>query len=414
MDKIFTVAVREFIETVKTKAFLISTVFMPILLVVAIAGTGWVGQLAEEKSVPPRRVALVDQSGMVATEFMKEVLKNNEEDPTKQFKVTAVPPEAADEEDLAEDVRGGALYAYLLIPPNVIDESAPCSLGRKDSQFEPGRRLQTMLNEAVRAVRFAQAGIDRRAVDDLMASVPIRTIDVQTGEEASGGEAARLLTPFGFMLLLFMGIFGISQGLLTSVIEEKSSRVVEVLLSAVSPTQLMAGKIVGMAAVGAVLLGVWGTVGYFGAQSQGVSYLVTGYRLLHVALYFVPGFLLIASILAGVGSACNTLKEAQSMIFPLSLVTFIPMIFWFQISQNPASLFSIVLSYIPPITPFVMVLRICVDPETPLWQVISTLVVLWLAVLAAIWAAGRVFRVGVLMYGKPPSLRELLRWLRYS
>jgi ABC-2 type transport system permease protein len=216
------------------------------------------------------------------------------------------------------------------------------------------------------------------------------------------------------MFLLFMGTFTISQGLLTTVIEEKSSRVVEVLLSAVSPLQLLSGKILGMAGVGFFLLIVWGGVGFVAAQKYNVGELVNAYRLWMSFLYFVPGFLLMAALLAAIGSACNELKEAQSMVFPLSLITLIPMIFWFYIAEHPESIVSVVLSYVPPITPFVMILRICADPHTPVWQIVSTLVVLWVSVAATMWAAGKVFRVGVLMYGKPPSLRELVRWVQYA
>jgi len=102
------------------------------------------------------------------------------------------------------------------------------------------------------------------------------------------------------------------------------------------------------------------------------------------------------------------------MVFPISILTIIPMLFWFYISEHPASALSVALSYVPPITPFVMILRVCADPGTPLWQVISTLAVLWASVVVAMWAAAKVFRVGVLMYGKPPTVRELLRWVRYS
>ncbi len=144
------------------------------------------------------------------------------------------------------------------------------------------------------------------------------------------------------------------------------------------------------------------------------SDLVRGYRIVVALLYFVPGYLLMAALMAGIGSACNDLKEAQSMIFPLSLLTMIAMIFGFYFLEHPNSPWSVLLSHIPLITPFVMVLRVCADPDTPVWQIVTTLGVLWLSVLLAIRAAGKIFRVGVLMYGKPPSPRELLRWLRYA
>ena len=118
--------------------------------------------------------------------------------------------------------------------------------------------------------------------------------------------------------------------------------------------------------MGFLLLTVWGSVGFGSAQQYHVADLVTRYRLTIAALYFVPGFLLLSALLAAIGSACNELKDAQSMVFPLSLLTIIPMIFWFYISQSPASTVSIALSFVPPIAPFIMILRICSDPDTPL------------------------------------------------
>ena len=121
-----------------------------------------------------------------------------------------------------------------------------------------------------------------------------------------------------------------------------------------------------------------------------------------------------AALLAAVGSVCNTLKEAQSMSSPLTILNIVPMVLWFPLTQNPGSVLGVALSFIPPITPFVMILRICADPDTPLWQIVASLALLWLSVIAMVWAAGKVFRIGVLMYGKAPTLKELVRWVRYA
>lgn len=414
MDKIFAVARREFLATVRTKAFILSVVLMPGLIIGGIFGGEKVHNLSQAERQPVRRLAVVDGTGLVFPELAAQVATYNVERPNQPFEVQELAPET-DPATLRTRVLEGALYGYILVDPNAVTGEGGCVLARKDNQLEAGKRLEGMIREAVLAVRLRSAGIDPTEVAVLRArSVAIEQWDAQTSAPVVSNELARLLTPFAFMLLLFMGTFGIAQGLLTTVIEEKSSRVVEVLLSAVSPVQLMAGKIVGMVLVGFLLLGVWGAVGVLGARTYHVSELVTAYRLTVAILYFVPGFLLMSSLLAAIGSACNELKEAQSMVFPLSLITIVPMLFWFFIAENPTSTFSVLLSYIPPITPFVMILRICADPDTPLWQIATTLALLWASVVVAIWAAGKVFRVGVLMYGKPPSLRELLRWVRYS
>lgn len=413
MNKILTVATREFVETVRTRAFFLSVVLMPLMIMLGIFGTSWVGNISKSEKLPTRTLAVYDGHGDVWSRFEQAVEAWNTENPNRRFSVERLPDAGDAVDDARQRILAGALYAYIVIPRDAVDAAGPCTVGRQDQQLETGRRIEQFAYDAVVAVRFAASELDRERVQQLQRPVPIQTVDLQTGQQRKDDIMVRVLTPFAFMFMLVMATFGISQGLLTSVIEEKSSRVVEVLLSAISPTQLMAGKILGMVLVGLLLLTVWGFAGFYGARAQQMGHLVTGGRLVYVALYFVPGFLLSAALLAAIGSAVNELKEAQSLSFPISLLTMIPMIFWFYITEHPSSWISIVLSYIPPITPFVMILRLCADPETPLWQVVTTLLTLWLAVLVAIWAAGKIFRVGVLMYGKPPSIGELIKWVQY-
>ena len=414
MDKLITVAWREFLATIRTKAFVLSVLLMPGLITVSALGAGWAQKIGQSEKLPVRRIAVVDHTGVVFEPLLARVAEHNAERPQQRLELERVPPAAPDEPALRARVLSGDLYAYLILAADAVDADAGCVLARRDSQFETGRRIEGMVNEAVVAARLRSAGLNPAQLAALQRPVPLRALDPKTGQPVGGDDAVRMLTPYAFMFLLFIGTFAISQGLLTSLIEEKSSRVVEVLLSAVSPTQLMAGKILGTVLVGFVLLAIWGGVGVLAAHSYNVAELVTGYRLTLALLYFVPGFLLISSLLAAVGSACNELKDAQGMVFPLSVITIIPMIFGPYFVEFPASVLSIVLSYVPPITPFIMVLRVCADPDTPAWQIVTTLALLWAAVGATVWAAGKVFRTGVLMYGKPPSLRELLHWVRYS
>ncbi len=438
MGKIVTVGVREFIETVKTKTFFLTSVILPLLMLGLIFGSQGIARLAEKEAVPTKHLAVVDRTDVVFDVLQRFVEESNARHPQRKLAVQRVTGEDANIETLRERAAGGEIYAYLVIPPEAtareesgeappasmpstasagpIAGAVQCEFGRKDGNPEVAERLRYMLNRAIVEVRFKQADppIDLARVRKLQEPVGFRNVDVKTGQETTGDEMIRFMTPFAFMFLLFMGTMTISQGLLTSVIEEKNSRVVEVLLSAVSPIQLMAGKILGMVCVGVVLMSIWGIVGYGGAHARGMGYLVTPYHLTYVVLYFIPGFLLISAFLAAVGAACNTVKEAQSMAAPLTILTIVPMMLWWLIMLNPSSMLSIVLSYIPPITPFVMILRVCADPEIPIIEVIATLVLLWLSVLFTIWMAGKIFRVGVLMYGKPPSIKELIRWLRYD
>ena len=419
MRRILTVAGREFLATVRTKAFLLSVVLMPGLILGAIYGGEWIEKAAREEQQPLRRVAVVDYAGGVYPNLLWQVAAHNAERPNQVFELEATTVGTADAAavtaELTARVRSGELYGFIIIPTDALEGAGACTLARRDNQLQLGRRLETWVREAVIAARLRADDLDPQRIHAVRdRPVAIENVDGRTGGPVSEHTMARFMTPFAFMFLLFMGTFGIRQGLLTTLIEEKGSRVVEVLLSAVSPTELLAGKILGLAAVGLLLLGVWGGVGYNSARTYHLTELVTGYRLTIAVLYFIPGFLLISSLLAAIGSACNELRDAQSMVFPLSLLTIIPMVCWFYIAEHPAAAFSLVLSFIPTITPFVMMLRVCSDPDTPVWQIAATLALLWGSVVTAIWAAGRVFRIGVLMYGKPPTPRELLRWVRQS
>lgn len=412
MDKILTVAAREFLETVKSRMFIFSVIFMPLLIMGSMYGSERLRKMGQEEALPLRTIALVDPSGDLTPGLQAAVARHNQRSPQRPLalEVSEGPVEA-----LRQRVNQREVYAYVVAPADVTPADAQFEFGRKGTDIEFRRQVDNMVNAAVTELRFKRSDppLDLERVRALQQEVELREVDVATGQ-ATGSQLAALLTPFMFMLFLFMGTINISQGLLMSLIEEKSTRVIELLLSAITPFQLMAGKILGMVAVGALLMAIWTLVGYASAATFSMSHLVTSDRLLYLALYFVPGFLLISAILAGVGAACNTIKDAQSLAFPVTIITIVPMLLWFSITQNPNSMLAVSLSFIPPLTPFIMILRICSDPEIPLVQIILSLVLLWVSVFAAIWAAAKIFRIGVLMYGKAPTPRELLRWLRYD
>lgn len=411
MNKIARVAARDFLETIKSKMFILSSVLMPLLMTAFIFKTKDFAELSRDEGRPTRLLAVRDESTRVYDAFAARIATYNQENPKRKYELQ---PLGADfsRDGLRDRITRGELYAYLVIPAEALAGGPPCELARSDTQVRSGEQLRRLLSDAVVSLRLQDAGLPALAeLQKLQAPQYFRFIDAQTGLELAGDEMARVLTPFIFMFLLFMGILNISQGLLTSLIEEKSSRVMEVLLSAVSPMQLMAGKILGMVCVGAVLLGIWAVLGMFFARSQGMGHMVTPFRVAYMVAYYIPGFLLFSAVLAGLGAACNQLKDAQTLAFPVTLLTIIPMMLWFPISEDPGSTLALSLSFIPPMTPFIMILRICADPNTPGWQIALSLALLWISVLVAIWAAAKVFRIGVLMYGKAPSPRELLRWV---
>jgi ABC-2 type transport system permease protein len=201
--------------------------------------------------------------------------------------------------------------------------------------------------------------------------------------------------------------------LLTSLIEEKSSRVIEVLLSAVSPFQLLAGKLLGLICVGLTSGAVFVAVLSVGGSSAGLKAPSAALLALFV-VYYLLGFVMYASIFAGVGAAFNTMKDAQAVMLPTSLLLALP--FWIapKIVEHPTAAYSVALSIFPPTAPTVMILRVAVLPAPPWLEIAVSLLLLAASVPCIVWAAAKIFRTGVLLYGKPPKLGEILRWVRNS
>jgi ABC-2 type transport system permease protein len=159
---------------------------------------------------------------------------------------------------------------------------------------------------------------------------------------------------------------------------------------------------------------LWALPAYFTVNWQGIKADISPGLVFYFAVYYVLGFLFFSAILAGLGSVCNTVKEAQSLMTPVTLITIIPMLAWFNLVRDPQGVLARVLSFVPPLTPMVMVLRISASSKVPLIEIIASIILLVVSVPAVIWLSAKVFRTGILMYGKRPGLREIIRWLRQS
>jgi ABC-2 type transport system permease protein len=250
-------------------------------------------------------------------------------------------------------------------------------------------------------------------------NVPIERVEVGATDDAQRIESesqrvTKMMVPFFFMFLIYMGIVGMGQHMLSSIIEEKNSRVIEVLLSALSPFQLMAGKILGLGGIGLTVMSLWTVAAYIAARWQGLNIDVTAELALYFVIYYVLGFLLFNSMMVGIGSICNTIKETQSLMTPIMMVFILPLMGWFKLVQDPGGTLARVLSFVPPVTPMVMILRLSAGFDIWVGEILFSIVLLAATVLATIWAAAKVFRTGILMYGKRPGLREVIKWLGQS
>ena len=205
-----------------------------------------------------------------------------------------------------------------------------------------------------------------------------------------------------------------TQSLLTSTVEEKSSRVMEVLLSAISPMQLMCGKILGQLGVGLIILGVYAGLGVVGLVAAAMRDLVDPWALASLFIFFLLAYGTIACMMAAIGSVVNDMREAQALLGPIMTVIMLPWMFWFLIQRAPNSTLAVALSFTPVINPWIMVLRLSGSEPVPMWQIPLSVVVASATLIFMAWAAAKVFRIGVLMYGKPPNFTTLIRWVRMS
>ncbi len=286
--------------------------------------------------------------------------------------------------------------------------------------FEIRERIHRRIGDAIvdaRVVtdpRFAAAGLKAEDIRKLL-STPgaAEKVVTATGEKSSAGPL-QMMIPAAFMALLLIAVMSSGQMLLTTTIEEKSSRVMEVILSAVSPLQLMLGKITGQLCVGLLILVIYSGMGIAGLIAFSMGHLVDPFAIVYMILFFLIAYFIIGSMFAAIGSAVTELREAQTLMTPVMLVVMTPWLLWLPISRAPNSAFAQVLSFIPGINPFVMVIRITGAEPPPAWQVWVSILIGVLTAAFCAWVSAKIFRVGVLMYGKPPNLRTLFRWVRMA
>lgn len=289
---------------------------------------------------------------------------------------------------------------------------------------------QRALTTLLRGDRIRDAKISKKVAQHIQQDVELKKKKVdEKGEEAKveKTDTANQWAPIGFVYLLFVSVFSIANLLLTNTIEEKSNRIIEVLLSSVSPAQLMHGKIYGIAFTGMTMVGTWVIFALLaswiapsllgeGGGGEMISFLIAvignSSYLASFVLYFLGGFLLYAAVLVAIGSVCNTLKEAQNLMQPVIMILMVPLIAMVFVTQEPNGLVAKVLSFIPLFTPFTMMNRAAGPPET--WEYVATSIILVATIWFAFKAAGKIFRVGVLMTGNPPKLKEIFSWLRQS
>ncbi len=432
-NKILPVIKREFLTRVKTKGFIIGTAIFPILMFLLLLVPILLSTLKSEKQ---QHFTVIDLTGRVYVPLVKNLADTTKKGlPVFLLKLLDVAsPEQLIEAKVAlsAEINDKKIEGYLFIPKTVLENnvSEPTKdvefYARNVTNFQMNRNLENALTSAIRTLRLQDSGLDPVTINRLIRGINLKTFKVSAGGEQEDRGFTFGLTYF-LVMILYMMLIIYGAMITRSVVEEKNTRVVELVVAAVKPFQLMTGKIFGVGAVGLLQFLIWSVtilvlslyrlqIGQmFGASMADL----TGLPSLSLAvvaffiLFFLLGFLFFATMFAAVGAMVNSDQEAQQVQMPLIMFLVVPMMIMIYIIGNPDSTAAIILSMIPFFSPIIMFMRISVLMP-PAWEIGLAVLILILSIIGMIWLTGKIYRVGILMYGKRPTLPELVKWIRYS
>ena len=413
MPEWLVIARREFWERVRTIWFVIVTILGPAGLIAIIVVPAW---LEVESAKKETTVSILDHSGRVGAPL------------GIAFELANIRSEVASpgttEKQLLSRIAADDIDGYLVLPEDVMTGGTAVYHGANATSFKIAFTLQQTVTAVVQAVRAADAGIPPEQLMAVLMPVRVDTVHTTGSTEGTSGTSA-VIVGYIAMMILYMSILLYAVNVMRSVVLEKTSRVVEVLVSSVKPRSLMLGKILGVGAVGLFQLALWalmallllnsrGTVlGWFGVSGTGFDLpQVSALDLAVVLTYFLGGYFFYSALYAAIGAMVNSDQEAQQVQTPVVLLLIIPILCAQLVSSDPRSGAAETLTLIPFSSPVLMPMRYLLDGAS-LADVGLSLAVLFASTALIVVIAARIYRVGILMYGKRPSLRELARWVRY-
>jgi len=433
MRKIFILTKREFLTAVRTKSFLIGLIIAPIFM----GGSFIVIKLFEDKvDIVDKTIVVIDHSGIMTEPLMKVSEERNKEifDPETDEKIRPaynleiIEPEITDLEqqklDLSQRVKNKELHAFVEIGPEILHPGEDKEKFRmyyySENSMMDGIRnwISRAINNQVRKLRVTDLNIAPEQSEDLfywievegmgLLSVNEDTGSVKEAKKSNIGEAVAV--PYILMMIMFMMVMMFTIPLLSSVMEEKTERIAEVLLGSVTPFQFMTGKLLGSILVSLIGSSLYIAGGAIAATQMGFGDSVPYHLLPWFFTFLLLNIIMVGSMMAALGSACDNAKDAQSLQFPAMLPVLLPMFVMFPMLKAPLSTFSTTMSLIPPFTPMLMTVRMATPVSIPVWQPIVGLIGVVLFTVFIVWVSGRLFRTCILMQGSPPKFMNLVKW----
>ena len=407
MKQVWTIVKWEFINRVKTKLFLITTFLLPFFMGAMFYLPTILMNLEPEELT---EIGLVYEDGLdtLVERFQSQVAMSHRlKDGNPQFIIFRY----EDEKTALDSVSMKSIDGYLYIPSSVLDTGQVNYFGHSLSNIKIFSQLRRTLNQVVIEQRMLDQDIDISLVGALSRNIRFDTFEVDDeGITSEGNELTSFLLPLMFLMILFMTVFMSGQLLLRSVMEERTNRTIEILLSSVTADEIMRGKILGLGALGLIQMIFYLICGLVVTEYKELT--IVDYSQIPIFfIYFVTGYLFYASIFAAMGTLFKSEQEAQQSSGIISIVAILPIAFSSYFITNPGSAFTVASSYIPPLTPFMMILRVGTKSVEYTEIILSTLLMIvscWLMLKLS----GKIFRIAILLYGKRPTFKEIIRWAK--
>jgi ABC-2 type transport system permease protein len=423
MRKVWLVVKREYLTRIRTKGFIFTTIALPLfsagLLIFTI-------MLATRESGHTLKIALLDNASfakIVAAGFT-EKLKNGQ--PLFQLVRTLEQPQSDQKarDELADQVRRGLLDGYLVVPKEVLEGKAVEFHTRNTSDFQAVGSIRSAVDHAVISRRLSTRGIRTDNLSELVRGADFTLVKVGKGGE-SEEKGQTFIVAFAVVMVLYLTLVVYGVATMRSVLEEKTTRIIEILASSARPFQLLTGKILGVAGVGFTQYLIWTLTGVlisaYGAAvaaafRPGASvpqFHIPLSLLIYAVLFFLAGYFLYASLYAAVGAMVSSDEESQQVQMPITMLVVLAFVLYPIVMHDPTSRAAFIVSVLPFLSPILMVFRIGMQTP-PFWQIALALALSVAATIGVVYVAAKIYRVGILMYGKRPSLVELLKWLKYT
>jgi len=413
MRNIWLIARREYLERVRTRGFLIATILIPLLMGGGIAATILIAKHSKSNS----HIAVVSNDMKLATDLQDEL----EHGKDSEMLVDVIsPPSGKTRANLDRDVRGKQIDGYLWINPPKSAGARPQLQYKQGSSADLATRstVRNGLDKVLTRERLVQQGLKAGEINEMMKPIDMESTEAGQADNTQASFAAAYVTFF----LMYMVIMLYGMNVARSIIEEKTSRVFEVMLATVKPLEMMAGKVIGVGSVGLTQVGIWMLAAVILTHTAliaqmmgrtGTQIAFSGAQVFFFVVYFLLGYLLYSSIAAALGAMTNSEQELQQLNMFLVIPLAACMVALPLILNSPQSLASRVLSLIPFCTPLLMYMRISVSTVPPA-EIVASILLMVFSIYAILWVTSRIYRVGILMYGKKPNLPEILRWVKYS